>query len=54
LLELDANGWELEELGFVSLQPPLGTGSQDSTREIDVEDWKFAHKCPKCNFEFND
>jgi ParB-like chromosome segregation protein Spo0J len=54
LLELDANGWELEELGFVSLQPPLGEGSQDSTREIDVEDWKFAHKCPKCNFEFND
>jgi ParB-like chromosome segregation protein Spo0J len=54
LLELDANGWELEELGFVSLHPPLESGSQDSTREINVEDWQFAHKCPKCNFEFNE
>ena len=24
LLELDANGWELEELGFENLEPPLG------------------------------
>jgi ParB-like chromosome segregation protein Spo0J len=54
MLELDANGWELEELGFESLHPPLESGTQDSTKEINVEDWQFDHKCPKCNFEFND
>jgi ParB-like chromosome segregation protein Spo0J len=30
LLELDANGWELEELGFVSLQPPSDTDLQNA------------------------
>lgn len=30
LLELDANGWELEELGFVSLQPPSDQDLQDA------------------------
>jgi ParB-like chromosome segregation protein Spo0J len=30
LLELDANGWELEELGFVSLQPPSDQDLQNA------------------------
>lgn len=30
LLELDANGWELEELGFVSLQPPSDADLQNA------------------------
>ena len=29
-MELDANGWELEELGFVSLQPPSDTDLQNA------------------------
>jgi hypothetical protein len=42
LLELDANGWELEQLGFESLQPPIG----------DVSDEPLIFKedklCPTC------
>jgi ParB-like chromosome segregation protein Spo0J len=30
LLELDANGWELEELGFTSLQPPTDQDLQNA------------------------
>ena len=25
-----------------------------STKEIDTDDYDFEHKCPKCQFEFND
>jgi ParB-like chromosome segregation protein Spo0J len=30
LIELDANGWELEELGFTSLQPPTDQDLQNA------------------------
>jgi site-specific DNA-methyltransferase (adenine-specific) len=35
LLELDANGWELEELGFESLQPPI---DQDDDEPLSFDD----------------
>ena len=35
LLELDANGWELEELGFENLQPPAG---QDDEEPLSFDD----------------
>jgi ParB-like chromosome segregation protein Spo0J len=54
LLELDSMGFEVVDFGFIQLQPPLGKDTTDSTKEINVEDWQFSHKCPKCNFEFND
>lgn len=53
LVELDAVGYEIGDWGFDSLQPPTGEGL-DSTHEIDVDDWSFDHRCPKCGFEFND
>ena len=27
---------------------------KSSTQEVDVDDFKFDHKCPKCGFEYND
>jgi len=30
------------------------TPEDSSTKEIDVEDYEFKHKCPKCGFEYND
>jgi ParB-like chromosome segregation protein Spo0J len=27
---------------------------ESSTQEIDPDSYEFEHKCPKCNFEFND
>jgi hypothetical protein len=53
LIELDSVGYEIGDWGFQSLNPPTGEG-QDTTHEIDVDEWKFAHTCPKCGFEFND
>jgi ParB-like chromosome segregation protein Spo0J len=42
LLELDANGWELEKLGFESLQPPLGDESDEPLK------FKEDKHCPTC------
>lgn len=54
LVELDAVGYDIGDWGFQSLTPPTEPSGQDSTHEIDVEAWDFAHTCPKCGFEFND
>jgi site-specific DNA-methyltransferase (adenine-specific) len=35
LLELDANGWELEELGFANLEPPLGQDEDEEPLSFD-------------------
>jgi site-specific DNA-methyltransferase (adenine-specific) len=35
LLELDANGWELEELGFANLEPPVGQDDDDEPLSFD-------------------
>jgi DNA modification methylase len=35
LLELDANGWELEELGFENLEPPHGQDDDDEPLSFD-------------------
>ena len=46
-----------------SLQILAGNDSTDdnedsdrpsSTKEIDTDDYEFQHKCPKCQFEYND
>jgi ParB-like chromosome segregation protein Spo0J len=42
LLELDANGWELEQLGFESLQPPLGEQSDEPLK------FNEDKVCPTC------
>jgi site-specific DNA-methyltransferase (adenine-specific) len=35
LLELDANGWELEELGFENLEPPMGEAVDEDPLSFD-------------------
>jgi ParB-like chromosome segregation protein Spo0J len=42
LLELDANGWELEQLGFESLQPSLGDQSDEPLK------FNEDKVCPTC------
>jgi DNA modification methylase len=37
LLELDANGWELEELGFENLEPPVGQAHDEEPLSFDDE-----------------
>jgi ParB-like chromosome segregation protein Spo0J len=52
LLELDANGWELEELGFVSLQPPTDPEFLPDENEQPRLDQLAATTCPNCAFEW--
>ena len=33
---------------------PIGANEDGSTEEINPENFKLDHKCPKCGFEFND
>jgi ParB-like chromosome segregation protein Spo0J len=42
LLELDANGWELEQLGFESLQPPMNEQSDEPLK------FNEDKVCPTC------
>ena len=35
--------------GTVSLDP-----RDSSTKEINIDDFKLDHECPRCGFEFND
>lgn len=51
LLELDANGWELSEFGFESLQPPTEEQLQDFPSFGDEDETKY--RCPKCSYEWN-
>jgi hypothetical protein len=37
LLELDANGWELEQLGFENLQPPINDDDDTSPLEFNTK-----------------
>jgi ParB-like chromosome segregation protein Spo0J len=52
LLELDANGWELEELGFVSLQPPTDPEFLPDENEQPRLDQLAATTCPNCAFQW--
>lgn len=53
MLELDANGWELSEFGFESLQPP--TEEQAPLKDFPSydDDDETKYKCPKCSYEWN-
>jgi DNA modification methylase len=62
LLELDANGWELEELGFESLQPPLGEDDDNEPLSFDDaptraklgDHWVIGKHHVICGDSFND
>ena len=54
LSELDAEGWDLEGLGWNSddLNKPLK--DINGVKELDENEFSsFDHKCPKCGFEFD-
>lgn len=46
-------GWNTADLGFAAFDPS-GEKIGGEPKEIDVDDWEFDHKCPKCGFSFND
>ena len=52
MLELDANGWELEELGFESLQPPSDPEFLPTMEEQPRLDELKPTTCPNCSFEW--
>jgi ParB-like chromosome segregation protein Spo0J len=62
LAELDVAGFNLELTGFTGddlTQAMFGNEALDvtpesSSQEIDVDDYKMGHQCPKCGFEFDE
>ena len=62
LAELDVSGFNLELTGFTGddlTQAMFGNDALDvtpdsSSKEIDVDDYKMGHQCPKCGFEFDE
>lgn len=50
LLELDAQGWDVADLGFESLTPP--TEEMPEFKEYD-ESIATEHQCPKCGYEWS-
>ena len=60
--DLNADGYDLELLGFGAdeLTALLGESKQDaevkqtSTKEIDVNAYQMQHRCPRCQFEYDD
>jgi ParB-like chromosome segregation protein Spo0J len=58
LQELDFNleltGFSDEKFGLLSLEDRDEEQSESSAKEIDVDNYKMMHKCPRCGFEFND
>lgn len=56
---LDEMGFDISLTGFSDFELreiTLENGAQEdgSTQEIDTDDYKMDHKCPKCGFEFDD
>jgi ParB-like chromosome segregation protein Spo0J len=54
----DLTGFGELELSFLDEEEEEETNEpyspQSSTQEVDVDEFKFDHKCPKCGFEYND
>jgi ParB-like chromosome segregation protein Spo0J len=59
LSELQGLGFDLDLTGFsideIQLPPIEEEEPQESSaEEIDVDDYRMQHRCPRCGFEFND
>lgn len=56
--DLDLTGFGELELSFLDEQEEEEANElyspKSSTQEVDVDEFKFDHKCPKCGFEYND
>ena len=58
LEELGDLGFDLDIAGFsdddiLALDAGNGEAPESSTKEIDPDDYKMGHTCPKCGFEFD-
>lgn len=59
LEEIAAGGLDISLAGFSDdefeglLEDPDSGASESSAKEVDIDDFEFDCKCPKCGFEFN-
>ncbi|HEY9704345.1 MAG TPA: hypothetical protein V6C58_17975, partial [Allocoleopsis sp.] len=44
---------DIENVGSDSYERKL-ENKQTTTKEINIDDFEFKHRCPKCGFEYND
>jgi ParB-like chromosome segregation protein Spo0J len=55
--ELSLTGFGELELSFLDDEPEEEVDKptpKSSTKEVDVDEFEFDHKCPKCGFQYND
>jgi ParB-like chromosome segregation protein Spo0J len=51
--DLDLTGFEVGEIAALTFEKK-DHYPESSSQEIDVDDYKMTHQCPKCGFEFNE
>lgn len=54
--DLDLTGFDELELSFLDEEEEEETqeyNPESSAKEVDVDEFQFEHKCPKCGFEFD-
>jgi ParB-like chromosome segregation protein Spo0J len=62
---LQSSGFDLEITGFTELELSFldeqeeeetneSYSPESSTKEVNVDEFEFDHKCPKCGFQYND
>lgn len=51
---LELTGFSVEEMANLFDDGQRGEAPESSSKEINPDDYKMDHACPKCGFEFND
>jgi hypothetical protein len=51
--DLDLTGFEAGEIAALTFEEKEHY-PDSSSQEIDVDDYKMGHQCPKCGFEFDE
>lgn len=51
--DIDLTGFSIGEIALLNVEEKEHY-PDSSSQEIDVDDYKMGHQCPKCGFEFNE
>jgi len=52
--DLELTGFDSSEIDRYLTESEKPTVSETSTKEVNVDDYQLAHRCPRCQFEFDD
>lgn len=52
--EVELAGWGTDEIEKMAAKILAKDADTDGATEVNPDEYEFAHRCPKCGFEFND